>query len=74
MKDKFCINCTHHRLHLEPHQSVGALMTDNCHYCAEKLITNPVTGESRMALCSSCRTFSKWCGPNGKWFEAKEEK
>jgi len=60
---KLCINCKHENG--EPHYPK----------CFKSEYTNPVTGTKRLQPCFQFRTFTMndYCGPDAKFFEAKEE-
>jgi len=65
-KPKLCVDCRHHSFDGDPAERLG----DDGHYCdAKPARVSLITGSAKKWSCSILRTFSRQCGPEGKWFE-----
>jgi hypothetical protein len=62
------VDCKHH--YLDGYYMSSSADQYKCR--AIKPIVDMVTGKETPRMCSMMRNFKHMCGPDAKWFEAKE--
>ena len=72
--EKYCVNCKH-VVEIPMCSENGMAFAIGCgpvlRTCAKSAVTDMVTGLSENKPCGELRSRIDFCGPSGKWFEAK---